>query len=78
MGTVWLGVLIGLATGAAFGALQGVMVAKLKIPPLIATLAGLGIAEGLSYLITGGHDVATCPTSWPARSGRAACSASSG
>jgi ribose transport system permease protein len=58
---VWLGVLIGLATGAAFGAMQGFMVAKLKIPPLIATLAGLGIAEGLSYLITGGHDVATVP-----------------
>jgi len=62
LGTVWIGVLIGLATGAAFGAMQGVMVAKLKIPPLIATLAGLGIAEGLSYLITGGHDVATVPS----------------
>jgi ribose transport system permease protein len=61
LGVVWLGVLIGLATGAAFGAMQGFMVAKLKIPPLIATLAGLGIAEGLSYLITGGHDVATVP-----------------
>jgi ribose transport system permease protein len=58
LGTVWIGV----ATGAAFGAMQGVMVAKLKIPPLIATLAGLGIAEGLSYLITGGHDVATVPS----------------
>ncbi len=62
LGVVWLGVLIGLATGAAFGAMQGFMVAKLKIPPLIATLAGLGIAEGLSYLITGGHDVATVPS----------------
>ncbi|MBV9793847.1 MAG: ABC transporter permease [Actinobacteria bacterium] len=61
IGTIWVGVLIGLVTGAAYGALQGFMVAKLKIPPLIATLAGLGGAEGLSYLITGGHDVATVP-----------------
>jgi ribose transport system permease protein len=61
VGTIWIGVLIGLATGAGFGALQGVMVSKLKIPPLIATLAGLGVAEGLSYLITGGHDLATVP-----------------
>jgi ribose transport system permease protein len=62
VGTIWVGVLIGLVTGAAYGALQGFMVAKLKIPPLIATLAGLGGAEGLSYLITGGHDVATVPS----------------
>lgn len=62
VGTIWVGVLIGLATGAGYGALQGFMVAKLKIPPLIATLAGLGGAEGLSYLITGGHDVATVPS----------------
>jgi ribose transport system permease protein len=61
LGIVWIGVLIGLATGAAYGVMQGVMVAKLKIPPLIATLAGLGGAEGLSYLITGGHDLATVP-----------------
>jgi ribose transport system permease protein len=61
VGTIWIGVLIGLATGAGYGALQGVMVAKLKIPPLIATLAGLGGAEGLSYLITGAHDVSNVP-----------------
>jgi ribose transport system permease protein len=61
VGTVWIGVVIGLATGGAFGVIQGLAVAKLKMPPLIATLAGLGIAEGLSYLITGGHDLSTVP-----------------
>jgi ribose transport system permease protein len=61
VGTIWVGAILGLATGAAFGALQGVAVAKLKIPPLIATLMGLGIAEGLSYLITGGHDLPSVP-----------------
>jgi ribose transport system permease protein len=62
-GTIWVGAILGLATGAAFGALQGIAVAKLKIPPLIATLMGLGVAEGLSYLITGGHDLASVPNS---------------
>jgi ribose transport system permease protein len=62
-GTIWFGAILGLATGAAFGALQGVAVAKLKIPPLIATLMGLGVAEGLSYLITGGHDLPSVPNS---------------
>jgi ribose transport system permease protein len=61
VGTIWLGALFGLATGAAFGALQGVAVAKLKMPPLIATLMGLGVAEGLSYLIAGGVDISSIP-----------------
>jgi ribose transport system permease protein len=60
-GTIWVGAILGIATGAAFGALQGIAVAKLKIPPLIATLMGLGVAEGLSYLITGGSDLRTVP-----------------
>ena len=59
--TIWVGAVLGLATGAAFGALQGIAVAKLKIPPLIATLMGLGVAEGLSYLITGGSDLRAVP-----------------
>ena len=60
-GTIWIGAILGIATGAAFGGLQGLAVAKLKMPPLIATLMGLGIAEGLSYLITGGVDISSVP-----------------
>jgi ribose transport system permease protein len=62
VGTIWIGVLIGLATGLAWGLMQGFLVAKAKIPPLIATLAGLGGAEGISYLITGGSDVRNVPS----------------
>ena len=61
VGIIWAGAILGLLTGAAFGALQGFAVAKLKIPPLIATLMGLGVAEGLSYLITGGSDLRAVP-----------------
>ena len=61
VGIIWVGAILGIASGAGFGALQGVAVAKLKIPPLIATLMGLGIAEGLSYLITGGSDLRAVP-----------------
>ena len=60
-GTIWVGAIIGLAVGAGWGLMQGFLVAKAKIPPLIATLAGLGGAEGLSYLITGGSDVRVVP-----------------
>ncbi len=44
-----------------WGAMQGFLVAKAKIPPLIATLAGFGAALGVSYLITGGSDLGTVP-----------------
>lgn len=61
-GVILLGILFGLVAGGAFGAVQGLGVAKLKIPPLIATLAGLGIAEGIAYLVTGGSDLRIIPT----------------
>jgi ribose transport system permease protein len=61
VGTIWVGAILGIATGTVFGALQGVSIAKLKMPPLIATLMGLGVAEGLSYLITGGVDLSSVP-----------------
>jgi ribose transport system permease protein len=61
-GVIGLGIVFGLVAGAAFGAVQGLGVTKLKIPPLIATLAGLGIAEGIAYLVTGGSDLRIIPT----------------
>jgi ribose transport system permease protein len=61
-GVILLGILFGLLAGAGFGAVQGFGIAKLKIPPLIATLAGLGIAEGIAYLVTGGSDLRIIPT----------------
>ena len=56
------GCLIGLATGLAWGAMQGFLVAKAKVPPLIVTLAGfIAAGEGVAYLITGGADFRTVP-----------------
>jgi ribose transport system permease protein len=61
-GTIVIGAVLGIASGAGWGALQGFLVAKAKIPPLIATLAGFGAASGVSYLITGGSDFRTVPS----------------
>jgi ribose transport system permease protein len=60
-GTVAVGALIALGIGAAWGAMQGFLVAKGKIPSLIVTLGGLGAAEGLSYIVTGGSDLRNAP-----------------
>ena len=44
-------IVLGLATGAALGALNAVIVARLKLPPFIATFGTLGIAAGLALYL---------------------------
>jgi len=61
-GTIIVGIAAGLAAGGGWGAVQGFLVAKANIPPLIATLAGFGAASGVAYLITGGADFRTVPS----------------
>jgi ribose transport system permease protein len=50
---VWLGVIGGLATGGLAGFANGTIIAKMRIPPFIATLGMLYIAKGLSLVISG-------------------------
>jgi len=50
---LWLGVLGGLATGGLAGFSNGFIIAKMRIPPFIATLGMLYIAKGLSLVISG-------------------------
>ncbi|MEX2416620.1 MAG: ABC transporter permease [Paenibacillaceae bacterium] len=48
-----LGILGGILTGAFCGLLSGLSVAKMNIPPFIATLAMMMIAKGLALVISG-------------------------
>jgi ribose transport system permease protein len=59
----WVGILMALVTGAAWGALNGFLVAKAKVPPLIVTLGTLSVALGLAQVITGGIDIRSVPQS---------------
>lgn len=56
-GSVALGVGAGLASGAAVGLFNGIVIAKLKINSLIATLAVMQIVRGLAFLTSGGEAV---------------------
>jgi ribose transport system permease protein len=49
---IWLGVIGGIVIGALAGFISGFAIAKLKIPPFIATLAMMMIAKGLSLVIS--------------------------
>lgn len=51
---VILAVAAGLAIGSAAGLINGLVVTRLKVPSLIATLAVSSIATGVSFWITGG------------------------
>lgn len=55
--SVALGVAAGLAAGAAVGLFNGVVVAKLKVNSLIATLATMEIVRGLAFLTSAGEAV---------------------
>ena len=59
---VWVGMLVTIAMGLAFGVLNGFMVSVMNLPPFIATLCTMLITRGLGSIITKGMAV-----SWPAR-----------
>ncbi len=60
-GVILLGLVTAVVAGAAWGTLNGFLVAKAKIPPFIVTLGTLGMALGAALLITGGVDERNVP-----------------
>ena len=60
-GVLLVGVLVALAAGAGWGVLNGVLITKARVPPLIVTLGTLGMALGLSLIITNGVDIREVP-----------------
>ena len=49
---LWIGVPAALIGGALVGAVNGVLIAKLKLPPFIATLGMLNVARGLAQILS--------------------------
>ncbi|MFJ5956629.1 ABC transporter permease [Paenarthrobacter sp. NPDC092416] len=58
---VLIGIAIALVTGVACGLINGLIITRLNIPPLIATLGMMGAALGAAQLITGGQDKTNVP-----------------
>ncbi|NQS88860.1 ABC transporter permease, partial [Patescibacteria group bacterium] len=59
---LWLGILIALGVGTSMGAVNGLVIAKGRIPDFIATLGMMSVARGLALLVTGGLPVAGLPS----------------
>jgi ribose transport system permease protein len=60
-GVILIGLVASLLAGLAWGVLNGVLIAKAKIPAFIVTLGTLGMSLGAALLITGGVDEREVP-----------------
>lgn len=60
--TAAIGIGASILSGLAWGLLNGTLIAKAKIPPLIVTLGSLGMALGFAQIITKGVDIREVPT----------------
>lgn len=56
-----VGFIVAVAAGMAFGIINGLIITKLKVNSLIATLGTLGIGQGIAYLLTDGQDIRGMP-----------------
>ncbi len=54
-GNPFVGVLIGLGSGAFIGLVNGLLVTLLKAPPFIATLGTMSVFRGLALVLSGGR-----------------------
>ncbi len=59
-----MAICVGLLIGTLFGAGNGLCVAFAKMPPIIVTLATMGIARGLALMYTGGYPISGLPDSF--------------
>lgn len=54
---LWLSVAGGLAVGVAFGLVNGIAVAKFRLPDIVTTIATGGLAVGFSYFYSNGTSI---------------------
>ncbi|MEU9207640.1 ABC transporter permease [Streptomyces sp. NPDC048415] len=63
---LWPAVLLALAIGLVLGAVNGLLVSVVRIPPIIVTLGTLGLFGGFQFLYTNGDQVTSVPASYAA------------
>jgi ribose transport system permease protein len=61
---VWMGILLGLLTGVLVGWINGFLVTKVRVNPLITTLGMMQVVRGLVFLLTAGLGIPNLPDSF--------------
>ncbi len=64
VGPVAAGIAIAIATGAIAGAINGVLIARLRITPILATLGSGQVFTGIALVLTGGPAIVGFPDGW--------------
>lgn len=59
---IWI--LVCIVCGFFMGALNGVLISKLKLQPFVATMGTMSVYRGVAYVITGGYPVLGVPESY--------------
>ena len=54
---VFISILIALLGGIILGSINGILIARWKLPPFVVTLGMLSIARGLTYIYTNGMPI---------------------
>ncbi len=63
-GSIFLLIVCALVIGVVCGLFNGIMIAKLNVVPMIATLAMMSIARGFAYVVTDGQPVYGLPNAF--------------
>ena len=61
---IWATLLFGLSIGTMAGAFNGLLVAKIKIPPILATLGTYELFSGIAVVLTKGKAVSRLPMAY--------------
>lgn len=64
--SMWLSILIALLTAAGWGLVNGFVITKVGVNPLLTTLATMGMARGFVYIVTEGRVVTGFPDAFTA------------
>jgi ribose transport system permease protein len=56
-----VGIVVAMLAGAVWGVINGLVITRMRVPPLIATLGSFGAAQGLAQIITDGNDLKDVP-----------------
>jgi ribose transport system permease protein len=58
---VWMGISLGMMTGVIIGFINGLLVTKVRVNPLIATLGMMQVVRGVVFLVTSGLGIPNLP-----------------
>src|SRR6476646_6753306 len=63
-GVLWAGARVGLLVGLVVGAMNGLIVTRIRVPPFVVTLAMMLVVRGAAYKYTNANTISGLPSSF--------------